>query len=332
MKLNNEEQSILKTEMLLNGHTTCDNGYFDTNDYKKLRKVMFDHLPTSKPDQLNFRLITKKYVLQAGSYVIEKHFGEFDLKVPYADGDDLKTQLVAIFGQAPKQEQYTDIIHYINKNIELVKVTKVPLYLETCSPRNGYTAETNFYDLDATEEYYYKKIKPCLKEIAVKGNCDENAICIYVHEMAHALIDRHKKNVRNKLNDEVFSVFMEKVAANDLKPELGIGFKNLIIFQRILQIKRNILNMEGQMFEEENPLDVLRLQTYILSTLHATALFDTYDKGNNKLKKEIDNSLGNVIIGRAVLEDVLDHYEATPERGSKIMKGQIKTYEKKYNK
>ena len=91
-----------------------------------------------------------------------------------------------------------------------------------------------------------------------------------------------------------------------------------------------MLDKEILEFREENPLGILESKTYVLSTLKATALFNTYAKGSKKVQKEIDDSLGRVITGKDTLEDVLYRYEATPEKGSKVMQRQIKTLSKKY--
>ena len=151
---------------------------------------------------------------------------------------------------------------------------------------------------------------------------------IYVHELGHALINRYKGNINNLLNAEAFSIFMEKVSASDLDSSgNALDFKN---FLRIIQVKHCLLEKEIIEFREEGFESLLRKKTYILSSLYATALFDTYNKGSKKLKSEIDDSLGEVITGKAVLEDVFDYYDVTAENGSKIMQRQIKKYDKKF--
>ena len=267
-------------------------------------------------------------MLADGKFVIDKHFGKLDLRVAYTDGDNMETQLIALFGKKPTVEQYDEIIDYINNTVDLVKVTDIPVYLDVENPTNGYSSSTRFYGYDTVEEEFYKKLPNTVREIAIDGDCDDNAKCIYVHEMAHALIDRYKGNIVNLLDDEAFPIFMEKVAARDLDDtdEL-LHLKNLY---RILQVKHNIFDKEILEFREENPYGVLISKKYILSTLKATALFDTYAKGSHRLREEIDGFLGDVITGHGIIEDVFDYYGASPEKGSRIMQKQIKKYSKKY--
>ena len=129
------------------------------------------------------------------------------------------------------------------------------------------------------------------------------------------------------MNDEVLSIFMEKIAAYDLEQSRTLlDKKNL---RRILQIKHNILDREILEFRDERFSVVLSSKTYILSALRASALFDIYLKGSQKVQNEIDKAVANVITGNDVLEDMLDHYGASLEKGTKVLRRQIKEYHNK---
>jgi len=288
---------------------------------------MLEYLPKREAKCLNFKLLPKSLMLQSGKYIVDKHFGKIDLRVPYTNGDELKSQIVAIFGCNPKPEEYDSIIDYIKNQLELVKVTDIPVFLNTNEMKNGYTGTTWFYGNNIMEEDYYRKLPVCVKEISIEGNCDEESQCIYVHEMMHALSNRHKGSIKNLLNDEVLSIFMEKIAAYDLdQSRTLLDKKNL---RRILQIKHNILDREILEFRDERFSVVLSSKTYILSALRASALFDIYLKGSQKVQNEIDKAVANVITGNDVLEDMLDHYGASLEKGTKVLRRQIKEYHNK---
>lgn len=326
MHINEEESKRLKTIMLTSGSSSCETDYFNSNSYNILRQTMHEKLP-KRNYELNIPLCSKSKVINAGRYVIDKHFGNLDLRVRFADGDDMESQLYAIFGPNPTPDKYEDIIRYINNHISLLKVTDVPVYLNCSHEANGYVRSTYFYNPNDMEEEYFKILPDCVSEIGLEGPCNENTKCMYVHEMAHALINRHKGSIQNLLNDEVFSIFMEKVAADDLDSEGKLlDFK---IINRLLQIKQNILDNEVLEYNEKNFLGALQDKKYIISTLHATALFNTYSKSSKKVKKEIDTSLGKVICGEDTLESVLDRYEASLDRGTRIMNRQIKEYQKR---
>ena len=61
----------------------------------------------------------------------------------------------------------------------------------------------------------------------------------------------------------------------------------------------------------------------------ASALFNVYLHSSNKGKKQIDDEINKVLMGTQKLEDIFDKYEITPERGTNIIKRQIKTLNKK---
>lgn len=327
-KMTDQEKKEFKAAMAYYGYETYETDYFNTPSYRKLRATSLDYLPYGDEERFEFTFLPKRSILNAGRYVIDKHFGKLDLRVPYSYGDDLESQIVAIWGKKPEPDKYDDIAEYAETQCELVRVTDIPVRLATEQSKNGCAVSAWFYDTDDMEEDFYAKIPSCLHEIILDGDCDEDTQCIYVHEMGHALINRHKGNIRNRLNKETFPIFMEKVAASDLNDENDL--LELETFLRIIQVKHAMLEKEIMEFREEDPHHAIVQSGYVLSTLHATALFNTYQKGSKKLQKEIDSSWGEVISGNAVLEDLLDHYEATPEKGAKIMQRQIKQFHKTY--
>ena len=329
MQLNEKDSKRLKMKMLQNGYTSYETDYFNSNSYRSLRQTMLENLPHNN-FELNIPFCTKSEVINAGRCVIDKHFGNLDLRVKFADGDDMESQLYAIFGPNPTPDKYEDIIKYINNQIKLLRVTDIPVYLNCSREANGYASSTYFYEINDMEEEYFKNLPDCVREIGLEGPCNEDTKSIYVHEMAHALINRHKGSIQNLLNNEAFSIFMEKVAAEDLDSEGKLlDFKGI---DRILQIKRNVLDNEIITFNGGNLLGALEDRKYIISTLHATALFNTYSKSSKKVKKEIDASLGKVICGEDTLESVLEHYEASLDRGTRIMNRQIKEYQKRFSR
>ena len=323
-----EEQKDLHATMVFNGYSTCETNFFDTKEYKKLRNTMLEYFPFGNPKRFNFDFFPKSEILASGKYVIDKHFGKVDLRVPYTDGDDMESQIIALFGKEPTPDQYDDIVDYIKNKVNLVNITEIPVYLDMQQSSNGFLSSTRFYDYDIVTDEFFKKVPNCVREIIIEGDCDDNTKCIYVHEMSHGLINRYKGNIQNLLNEEAFPIFMEKVAASDLEDDDDfLDLKNLY---RILQIKHNVFDKEILEFREENALGILHSKAYIFAALNATALFNTYSKGSKRLKDEMDAYLGEVISGNAILEDVFAYYSATPEKGSRIMQRQIKTYSKKF--
>ena len=144
--------------------------------------------------------------------------------------------------------------------------------------------------------------------------------------MYHALTNSHKGSIENLLHDEVLSIYMEKIAALDLDETGKLEKTKRLI--RLLDNKRDILSREQYKYMDEKPMDRLNLEQYIVSSAVATALYDTYRNSNKQIKKEIDDSINGIFREEHTLEDVLQQYDATPERGSNIMRRHIKKLSK----
>lgn len=323
--LNDDEKQKLDIKMLSHGYRKCDSNFFDTKEYKQLITEMMVGLPKYEDSRLSFKDCNKQQLLASGKYVLDKHAHGGDIRVRYTDMDSMTADLICLFGENPREDQYDEIAKYIDDNIALIKVTDVPVELNLSGRRDGHTFTTFFYGNNLNGNFY-KKINPAVKKISVEGACDDDSKCAYVHEMYHALLGSHKGSVENLLHDEVLSIFMEKVAASDLD-ETG-KLEELEILLRLLDNKKDILTREYCSYKNEGDYDRLRIETYILSSAIATKLYDTYKKGNKVIKREIDESISDIMSENSTLEEILDFYEATPEAGSKIMRKQIRHFSK----
>lgn len=326
MQLTDEQWMALEIQRLIYGFDTYETDYFATSSYKKLRTTLLNYLPTENPENFIFMIFPKSEILQAGKYVIDKHFESIDLQVYFTTRDDIASQVNTLFGQRIISEQYDEVIDYINNQLELVRVTDIPVYLT--DSKGGYVDMSYFRIINMLAEEDYRQLPRWVSKIVLSNHHNINTKCSYVHEMMHALASRHNGNIRNLLNDEVLSIFMEKVAAYDIDQSgNSLDLKNL---DRILYLKYAMISKELHTFTGEEVENILEYRKYIISSLHATALFNTYMKGNSKVKKEIDEAIGRVLMGEDVLEDMLAHYEASLDKGTKIMRKQIKKYHKKY--
>jgi len=326
MNLTANENHKLKIEMLFHKYENFQTDFFESLEYQKLRELMLNNLLTKKDKRLRYLFCDKQELLGAGKYVIDKHMDNIDLRVPYTNGDDLSTQLIARFGPFIKEDQYYQVIDYIKNHVALMKVTDVPLNIDVSKNKNGHVLSTWFYNSKDLNDEFFEKIPICTNQISVYGSCDDMAKTIYVHEMTHALIHRYKGNILNLLYSEALPIFMERVAAMDLdnSGELLLLTK----LRRLLNVKQNIIDKIDQDYNEENSFDTIIDETYIASCLMATSLFETYEKGSLDLKKQIDNHVNDILMGKAILEDVFDHYEASLENGAKIMSKQVKKLSK----
>ena len=324
MNLTKEEKEKLKKEMLHRGNTDVKTDFFNTREYNNLKIDFINCLDVYKDRRLKYKLIAKRDVLDAGRSVIEKHTDGTDIRIPYTDGDNLTTQLDARFGLKFDKSKLDDILEYINNNIEFRKVYDIPVDIIVNGDNNGITCISSFYPDKDLDYEAALKLKEYVSRIKLIGPCTENSDTKYVHEMYHALMIKNQGSIEHYLHAEAPSIFMEYVATLDLNLETNPV--DIAILQRLLMVKGNVLNREYNSYYEKNNESTLGSETYILSTALATDLFDKYQKGSNKVKKEIDNSINGVISGHHTFEDVLREYDVDPEHGSKIMRKQIKKF------
>lgn len=325
-KLNKEDQNSLDREILSFGYKTYDTDFFDSTEYKNLLNAMITNLPKFNDDKITFNCCTKDELLASAKYVIDLHTVGTDTRVRYVDSDSLTAELYCLFGDEPDESKYDEIAQYIDNHTELITVTKVPVELKIFKDRNGREHNTWFYYQECMKNDFYQKIKPAVQKIIIEGGCNDDSICIYIHEMYHALAVSHKGCIENYLNDEVLSIYMERLGAADLDPTKEL--EELEILTRLKTTKHNMINRMIFDYNEINPLDKLDNEKYIQSTAVATALYNTYKYGSNNIKQEIDDSINGIFREEHTLEDVLQKYDATPERGSKLMRRHIKKLSK----
>ena len=133
--------------------------------------------------------------------------------------------------------------------------------------------DTSFLTQNLIAHRGYHDIKIGIAEIGITGVCDELTKAKYVHELYHALMYKNKGSIKNMLNNEAISIFMEQVAATDLK-RYGQLDKQMALY-RLLHLKKTIMNREMLMFCEERPREIIEDESYILSTANASSLFHT---------------------------------------------------------
>ncbi len=324
--LNENEEKIISTEMVVMGQSICETHFFETQEYRNLVNEMLMNFPKYDDYDLIYKNCTKAKLLEAGKYVIDKHTYGTDTRIRYVNMDELESELLCLFGESPKEEKFEEIIDYIDNNVNLIKVTEAPLELNLHTDINGRVETTYFYPIDNISSNFYAMLKPTVRKIVVEGCCDDYSKCTYVHEMYHALLKSHKGAIENHLDDEVVSIFMERVAASDLDESKELV--RLRELTRLLNLKNSIIRREYCSFNSESEFEMITHDKYILSTAIATALFDTYNKGTKAIKKEIDDSINGIIREEHTLEDVLQQFDATPESGSSIMRRHIKKLSK----
>lgn len=307
MKFTENELNELKRITETFGFKYYKSAYFLTEDYKKLRNTFLDTIPTSKITFNNIKICSISTIKNIGKKILMKHTEGIDTKVAYTHLDELKSDLIAKFGETPEEDKIDEILNYINKHIKQKEVTQIPLTSNINNiHQNGRVIFTRLYN-HFQDPKYNINLPNIIKEINIEGPVNDFTKGIYVHEMYHALTSKHKGYTQNYLHDETLSIFMEKVTA--LEMGKTYSFEREANLQRLLLTKDDILNFETAKYHNTNHLPAVEMQKYIISNILATALFSTYRNNSNKIKNEINDDINQILSGKTILEDVLDKYE-----------------------
>ena len=318
--MKNIQNKELQKRLLLSGADEYTSTFFETDNYEELSQKIasFDEEDLRK---LEFKKIPIDLVLETGRYVINKHTKGIDIKVYYTDGDTLKKKIIAEFGPKPEKSQYQAIIKFIKERASLIDITAIPVSLKDRDRPDAYIKDTTFFETDEVDLSFYENLGYYVYEIGLEGDIDAHMQTTYIHELYHGLLNRNKGSIKNLLLYEALPIFMEKVAMLDL--EFSEDLCNLNDYVRLLYTKIRIKYMPKNSNSEKDLLQIIENETYILSLLLATALFDIYEQASKQVRENIDNDINDVLSGNSALDDVFKKYGATEELGYRVLMEQI---------
>lgn len=134
------------------------------------------------------------------------------------------------------------------------------------------------------------------------------AICSYNHEIAHTQINSRLCS-NNLLDMETIPILIEEIFASKIDDGKTLErLRNL----RLLDIVRSLYVYETV----PNLAFVSRIDsdTYIKSTLQAIKLANIYLKGNENIKKEMQEYINHIFAEERSIQDMLYDYDASIER------------------
>ena len=155
--------------------------------------------------------------------------------------------------------------------------------------------------------------------IVLANQNDDLGSAVLVHEMTHSLIDRHKGIIENRLHNEILSIYMELLSANEL--DKSGKLLNYALLDRLQSLKSNILSLNLNSF---NGYKDIENQTYTDSALYAFNLFENYITASDKSRKSITKEINKTLSGDRLLEETLEKLDITEEEGSHIIRGYVK--------
>ena len=210
-------------------------------------------------------------------------------------------------------------MNFVLKKSKRIDVAKIEPKYSIKSRNNGWSAGYLPYKENIDLKILRKTPYICLG-IGMENQGDEISFSVLVHEYTHALVNRHKGIIENCAHNELLSIFLELLAVHEQEPSGKL--LNVALTARLEGIRESVLrlNLEKQLGFVEDYKAV-----YIDSTIYAMDLLDMYIHTSINGKKAILNEIKKTLAGDRTLEDTLEKLGASEERGSQIMRTQVKT-------
>lgn len=306
MKIDDE----LKKEMAYFGYKKCTSKFFESNDFYRLKGYFID-LPYIDQNISNFKIYDKVTLIKYGKYFLNRHLGDANKEVRYLEFGSLNHRLRKKFGVYPSKENYEKIGKYVNKKSMYVNAYEVPLTIINAKNRElGSCYQYNF-DYAFNETGILKKLPVVETGVEINASDNHSMKSTYIHELYHMLLFRNKGYTSNLLYEEFIPYFVQKVSSIEISD--GVLESDNIYRLNILS---NFLNNYSL---DDNYYDKVFDAEYIMAFVLSENLFIKYISGSDKIKKEIDSYIKNVVTGKKRIEDLLEKFNITPEEGSKIL-------------
>lgn len=134
--------------------------------------------------------------------------------------------------------------------------------------------------------------------IDLSKNINDLTLCCYSHEICHTQLESNIGYSKDYLNKEVITMFIEKLMALYLNPDL----LNKVSFIREKSSYNYFLKLKGKLCYEEKINALMYIKSYLLSN----ELFKTFlsDKRHDKYIYDIQN----IFNGNITVDDYLDKY------------------------
>ena len=315
VKQNEEEKNKLIFDMALYGYEEYGTDFFNTKEYEKLLIEMIKN-KTIQTNNFDLAPRTTKTIKEQANKLLISKLENVNMKVNYLPNDEkIIYDFIAQYGNLDENNK-EEFIKFIKRKSRKREVTSIPTIWCTNDHRNGFYVS---FGIQVDDIEFVRKLPNIASEIQLLNQNDDLGSTILIHEMTHALVDRHKGIIKNGVHNELLSIYMELLSAFELD-ETGQLF-DIATLSRIQHLKNNMLSFYQNQY---NGYIIDRQDDYIDSTLYAFCLLKTYIKASDKARKSITAEVNKTLSGERQLEETLERLNITEEEGTKIIKKKLK--------
>lgn len=236
--------------------------------------------------------LPKAKMTKLSEAIFNYHFQKLNREILYLPEE----KIIEIYKGLPSIEELIDTFNQKAKNID---VFGLPIIYSKEKSEDG---KINKLLIETTNIEILKQGKLIFTSIELGDQVDYLAPATYDHEIAHGLLERNKSSVRNYLNAEILSMFIEKLISLSISENL----LKLSETNRLTDLK----TQEEQIIEkDELTLTDIGAYQYLNSGFLAELLFDTYQSKNKLIQKQILRDITKVFQGELILEEFLESRE-----------------------
>ncbi len=279
----------------------------DLREYSRELSDLLRYLPANKnlPGSLTQAKVVKKAKNFLGALGLNLH------DVYVSDTKVLMEQLA----NASSTEEVIQIIQSVSNKEDPFEI---PIIITNGHSMVGELVKGLVIPLATNDELKRMPVPMC--HIKLGSNLTKISSATYVHELTHSQLESLKGAVRDYHNKEVLPIFFERIAADEISPELArtSDLMRLRHLKEELELGKLYYASKGHISYPEK----VEHDMYVISILKAYNLYDLYKESTDEVKKEILANIQQIFDGKQTLEEFLDKFGI--EESTKGVKNHLK--------
>lgn len=253
----------------------------------------------SKSININFGkpILTKNGIIKKAKRFLDNNFDLHDINY-ITSNISANISLVKEMGLLSDEE----IIEQLKKETKIISPYQIPIKYSWKTE----IKKKRFTDLIL---FYYIFLEKYMNQMTVPA---------YIHEIIHSQLLSQKGSIKNYLNRELLSIFLEQVSSIDNNDLL----KNIKLL-RCEELLECINTLKAPNISLDKKLEA---SVYIESIIKTQNLFEKYIHFGTQGKEKLLQYIQNIFDGKETVEDLLTRYNITFEnsKDTKIIKKQLK--------
>ncbi len=274
-----------KLKFALYGYQYIDYSIAENLNFQRCLQLLSNHR------RYKTEPIAQSEVIRISEKIFYDYFPNLNREVLHLPVEEIN----AICKTLPELDQF---IALLNQEARYMDIYQLPIVYSEGLSMDG---KINKLLIDTPHIEILNQARVIFSSIELGTKIDYLSVITHVHEVIHGLLERNKGSVKNYLNTELLSNFMEKAAALSM----GEDWLKLAISNRLFDLEEKKNKIEfGSL-----TLDEIESYQYLYSGFLAEFLFDIYQKGSLFLQKQIIREISKILKGDLILEDFLESKE-----------------------